>query len=172
MASIDYAQIPEFYHKYIKLVNEDALESALQKHQQMLVNTLQNIEPAKWDFRYAPGKWSVKEVVQHIIDAERIFCYRALTFARGDQNELPGFDENLYAENSNAEKRSNLDLIEELKVVQRSSLLLFSSFSESQLKAKGIANGKPIYVEGIGYIIIGHALHHRKILIEKYGAGQ
>ena len=133
-----------------------------------MISVLENIDVEKWDDRYEEGKWSIKEVVQHVIDAERIFCYRALCFARKETRELPGFDENLYANASKAEKRNKEDLIDELAIVQKSSVALFESFDEEQLSFSGIANGKSVYVEGIGYIIIGHTLHHKKILLERY----
>ena len=91
----------------------------------MLAGVLQNLPKEKWDYKYAEGKWSVKELVQHIIDAERIFCYRALTFARKDSTALPGFDEDNYALASKAAQRTAIDLIEELKTVQKSSALLY-----------------------------------------------
>ena len=168
MPQVELSRVPVFYHKYINLVNETDLSSAMQNHQQNLVSVLKNIPDEKWDYRYAEGKWSIKELVQHIIDSERIFCYRALNFARKDTNELPGFDENEFASVSKADKRSKQDLIDELITVQRSSLQLFASFDEEQLDQSGKANGNSIYVNGIGFIIVGHALHHLKVLKERY----
>lgn len=168
MANVDLSRVPEYYHKYINLVNENDLGQAFQKYQTDLIAALSQIPAGKWDYRYAEGKWTVKEVVQHIIDAERIFCYRALCFARKDKTSLPGFDENTYAAASKADKRTKEDLIDELQSVQRSSAQLFRSFDEEQLNETGIANGKSIYVKAIGYIIVGHALHHKNILLERY----
>ncbi|HWJ89800.1 MAG TPA: DinB family protein [Flavisolibacter sp.] len=165
---VDLSRVPSFYHGYINRVAERSLTAAFEVHPPQLVAFLKNIPEAKWDHRYAKGKWSIKEMVQHIIDAERIFCYRALCFAREDSTALPGFDENLYAETSKADRRQKNDLIEELESVQRSSKQLFNSFDEEQLGATGVANGKEIYDEGIGYIVIGHALHHQSILAERY----
>src|SRR5205807_1491219 len=113
-------------------------------------------------------KWSIKEVVQHIIDAERIFSYRALTFARKDEGPLPGFDEEQFARESKASGRSKRDLLDELADVQKASRSLFRSFDEEQLINTGIANGKPIQVKAIGFIIIGHSLHHKNIISERY----
>ncbi|HEX6334275.1 MAG TPA: DinB family protein, partial [Flavisolibacter sp.] len=129
---------------------------------------LEELPPGKWDHRYAAGKWSVKELVQHLIDAERIFSYRALTFARMDMNELPGFDENAYAAIAPAQSRTAADLLLEYGVVQKSSALLFRSFGEQELQASGIANNNRISVLALGFVIIGHALHHQKILRERY----
>ena len=168
MPQVDLSRVPVFYHNYILQVMEEDLSDAMQKHQLNLVSVLKNIPDEKWDYRYAEGKWSIKELVQHIIDSERIFCYRALNFARKDSNELPGFDENEFAAVSKADKRSKQDLLEELITVQRSSLQLFASFDEEQLDQSGKANGNSIYVKGIGFIIVGHAIHHSNVLMERY----
>ena len=168
MANVDLSRVPEYYYKYINLVNENDLDQAFQKHQTDLIATLSEVPADKWDYSYAEGKWTIKEVVQHIIDGERIFCYRALCFARKDKTALPGFDENTYAAASKADKRSKDDLIEELQATQTSSAQLFRSFDEEQLNESGVANGKSVYVKAIGYIIVGHALHHKNILLERY----
>lgn len=168
MANVDLSRVPEYYHKYINLVSDEDLSTAFEKHQKDLVSFLKDIPKKKWDYRYAEGKWSIKEVVQHITDTERVFAYRALCFARKDQTPLPSFDENVFAANSKASQRSKKDLIKELKAVQESSAQLFDSFDEEQLDQSGIASGKSTYVKGIGYILLGHAVHHKKILEEKY----
>jgi uncharacterized damage-inducible protein DinB len=168
MANVDLSRVPEFYHTYINLAIKDDLKTAFEKHQVDLVAFLKEIPKKKWDYRYAEGKWSIKEVVQHIIDAERVFAYRALCFARKDQTHLPAFDENIFAANSKADERKKKELTEELKTVQRSSAQLFTSFDEEQLEQAGVASGKSTYVKGIGYILVGHALHHKKILKERY----
>jgi hypothetical protein len=168
MPNLDLSRVPVFYHKYIANVKEDELGAALRNHQSELLSELEKIPAEKWDYRYAEGKWSIKEMVQHLIDAERIFCYRALNFARKDSNELPGFDENMFAETSKADKRTKNDLLEELTNIQKGSALLFGSFDEEQLNQSGIANGWSIYVKAIGFIIAGHTLHHRNILLERY----
>jgi uncharacterized damage-inducible protein DinB len=127
-----------------------------------------NIPEEKAPYRYAEGKWSVKEMLQHIIDTERIFGYRALSIARKDTTPLPGFDENTYANASKAGERSLAGLIEELKAVRTSTDLLLKSFTEDDLQQTGITNGHPNTVNAIGYIIFGHILHHKKILEERY----
>lgn len=168
MSNVDLSKVPEFYHKYINLAIHDDLKTGFEKHQIDLVSFLKDIPKKKWSYRYAEGKWSIKEVVQHIIDAERVFVYRALCFARKDQTPLPAFDENIFAANSKADERSKKELIKELKTVQESSAQLFNSLDEEQLQQPGTASGKPTYVKGIAYIVLGHALHHKKILEEKY----
>lgn len=168
MSQVDLSRVPAFYHNYINNVREPNLVKAFQEHQADLISFLKSIPEEKWDYRYAEGKWTVKEMVQHIIDGERIFAYRALRFARKDKTELPGFEENDYAAASRADKRAVRDLLEELEAVQKTSLLLFRSFDEEQLEESGIANGSEVYVKAIGFIIIGHALHHKRILTERY----
>ncbi|MGZ3845696.1 MAG: DinB family protein [Flavisolibacter sp.] len=168
MTNVDLSRIPEYYHKYVSLAIHDDIDTAFDKHQEELVSFLKGVPKKKWNYRYAEGKWSIKEVVQHIIDAERVFAYRALCFARKDQTPLPSFDENLFATNSKAEERTKKDLLKELETVQRSSAQLFKSFDEEQLEQPGVASGKSVYVRGVGYILLGHAIHHRNILQERY----
>jgi uncharacterized damage-inducible protein DinB len=168
MANVDLKRVPKFYHNYISQVKEADLARAFQNHQTDFVSFLTNIPEDKWNYRYTEGKWSIKELVQHVIDAERIFCYRALRFSRKDKTELPGFEENDYAPASRADRRTKADLLEELKTVQKSSAQLFASFDEEQLNESGSANGSSVYVKAIGFIIVGHALHHKNVLSEKY----
>ncbi len=164
----DLSRVGTFYHNYINLVTEDELPDAFDTQSASFIRFLETIPPDKYDYRYAEDKWTIKEVLQHIIDAERIFSYRALRFARKDSTPLPGFDENLFAANSKADTRSWDKLTEEFKVVRRSSQLLFNSFDEEQLQSDGISSGSPNYVLAIGFIIIGHAMHHKKIIKERY----
>lgn len=160
--------VPAFYHNYIKKVSAENVKDAFAQHPSALHAFLQNIPEQKWQYRYAEGKWSIKEVVQHLIDSERIFAYRALCIARGEKASLPGFDENEYAAASNADSRTPQSLLAELQVVQQASALLFDSFNETQLQATGTANGKSIDVNSIGFITVGHVLHHKQILEERY----
>lgn len=160
--------VPEFYHGYISRVSEDDVVDALQNSQAEASTVLQAIPDEKWDFRYAEGKWSIKEMVQHIIDAERVFTYRALCIARGEQTPLPGFDENSYATNSNAGVRGKGDLLAEWEAVRKATILLFTSFSSDQLGRTGVANNKPIDVNAIGFVAAGHVRHHLQILQERY----
>ena len=168
MPKPDLQTVPQWYHRYIFSVQEEELITAFQSHTQSLLETLEGLSEEQWAYRYAPEKWTVKEVVQHIIDAERIFCYRALCFARKESTSLPGFDEVDYAAHSKANLRSSASLLEELRVVQQSSVYLFSSLDEDQLATFGIANGSPVSVNAIGFVLIGHTLHHLAILKERY----
>ena len=157
MARPDLSSAPEWYHGYINAVNENNLTDAI-KNQTALFNTFfESITDEKKEFRYAEGKWSVKEVIQHIIDAERVFTYRALRF-----------DENTYADNAKTGNRKWDDLIEEFNALRRSSEILFSAFDEDQLNATGIASGNPVSVLAIGFIVAGHANHHISVIKERY----
>jgi len=135
---------------------------------QVFLDFLNKIPATKIDYAYAPGKWTVKEVLQHIIDAERVFSYRALRFARKDPTPLPGFDENLFAKNAKADKRSWIDLVEEFRSVRNATQRLFNSFDEEQLDSSGTASNGSNYVLGFGYISIGHSLHHKKVIEDRY----
>ncbi len=167
MAKPDLALVPPYYHNYINLVAEDDLPTAFEQHLADL-SLLQAIPEEKWDYRYAEGKWTIRELVQHIIDTERIFSYRALCIARKDKTPLPSFDENQYAAASKANNRSTSSLLGEWEAVQKATQQLFASFNKEQLEAEGIANQKSISVRAIGFILIGHAKHHNKIVKERY----
>src|SRR5215204_3545829 len=120
MPKPDLSTVPEFYHKYVNQIREENVNVAIEVNSKAALSFLQNIPDEKWDYRYAEGKWSIKEMVQHIIDGERIFSYRALCFARGEKISLPGFDENTYAAASKADKRNIKDLLEEFASIRKS----------------------------------------------------
>ena len=168
MARPDLSHVPGYYHKYIAQVNAEDVTEALEQHVNYFERYLKTIPPIKWEYAYSPGKWTIKEVIQHIIDSERVFAYRALRIARMDPTPLPGFNENLFALNANANKRKISDLVDEFSLVRSSSLALFRSFEDEQLNKIGVANDQPISVEGIGFIIAGHALHHVNVINERY----
>ena len=168
MPQPDLEQVPSFYHNYIKLVPHQNLTEAFENYTSSMIPLLKNLTPDKWNYRYAEGKWTIKEMVQHMIDTDRIFGYRALAIARGEKASLPGFDENAYAALSAANDREPQNLIREMQTIQTATALLFDSFTETQLAAIGTANGKQISVNAIGYITVGHTLHHKKILTERY----
>ena len=168
MARPDLSTVPEFYHKYIGQVPENDLSEAFDRRTPLFINFLENIPGDKIDFAYAEGKWTVREVLQHIIDAERVFTYRALRFARKDATPLPSFDENLFAANARANKRIWEDLIQEFKTVRSATEWLFRSFDPEQLNATGIAGSRTISVLAIGYITAGHPLHHLQVIQQRY----
>ena len=127
-----------------------------------------HLPEAKADYAYAENKWIVKDVIQHLIDAERVFAYRAMRFARKDQTNLSGFDENSYAVNANANARTLASLKEEFIAVRTSTDALIASFTEDQLQQKGMGNNNSITVNAVCFIIFGHIIHHQQILEERY----
>lgn len=162
-------EIGEFYRGYIHLIDEETeLVPGLERNSKEFIEFLKSIPSSRWIYRYKPEKWSVFEMIQHIIDTERIFQYRALCFARNEHNPLPGFDQDLYVLNSHPEKRKPSDLIEEFKSVRESGIYLYKSFSETMLKIIGNMNDVNASPRGIGFIMIGHALHHKDILKNRY----
>jgi uncharacterized damage-inducible protein DinB len=164
----DLSRVPVFFHNYINQVPEDDLHESFRIQTPALFEFLETIPADKHNYRYAEEKWTIKEVIQHMIDAERIFAYRALRFARKDNTPLPGFDENEYTRHSKAGDRKWSDLIEEFKIVRKSSEYLYSSFDKEQLESEGVSNNNPNYVLGMAFITIGHTLHHKNILQERY----
>jgi len=133
------------------------------------VRLLRGIGDEKARFAYAPGKWTVKEVVGHINDAERIFAYRALRFARGDEQPLTGFDENVYAPAGRFNDRSIGDLLDEFEAIRAATIHLFRNLNDDELARRGTANNNPITVRAIAYVVAGHERHHVKLLHERYG---
>lgn len=160
--------VPQFYKNYVKQIDETDVIQALRLsgfRTQMLIHTI----PAEMaDFRYADGKWSVRELLCHVVDAERIFAYRALRFARNDRTNLHGFDENAYAPEANAAGRSLKKISDELAHLRASTVDLFEGFTEEMLQRRGLANNNEMSVLALGFIIAGHEAHHRKILTERY----
>ncbi len=159
---------PPYFETYIKLVGEEELILAFREQHTLIDDFFSAIPPEKADHAYAPGKWTLKELLQHIIDTERIFNYRALAFARHEKTSLPGFDENEYAAHSKAVVRQWQTLCEELKAVRKSTLFLFESFDEETLLISGTANENLITVKALGYAIVGHIYHHKRIIEERY----
>ena len=157
-----------FYANYVGLVEEDNVLAALKNDFENQVDFFKNISVEKQTYKYAADKWTMKEMLQHIIDTERIFAYRALAFARQDQTPLPGFDENSYAANSNANGRNWESLCQELVSVRATSVQLFESFESAVLMQIGNASNNNITVNAIGFIIAGHLLHHKNIATERY----
>ncbi len=161
-------QYAPYYETYIKLVNEDDLIPALKRVAKIWNDLLAGLSEEQLNYRYAEGKWSVKEVLIHMTDAERVFAYRALRFARNDKTALSGFDENTWVPESNATDRSLDSLIKEHNNVRGASISLFESFSDEVSMRTGSANGKEISVRALGYITVGHELHHLKVIQERY----
>jgi hypothetical protein len=159
---------PGYFHNYIELVPEEDLADAFNKQTPIMRSFFSSISEEKSHFSYAPGKWTIKEILQHLIDAERIFSYRALSFARNEPQGLPGFEEKDYANNSNANSRSWQSLANEFLIVRQSTHSLFNSFTSEMLASEGTANNNLLNVSGIGFLTLGHFYHHKKIVEEKY----
>jgi len=164
----DLSNVPAYYHRYIKEAEGNDVIVVMKKQTPALLRFLRSIPPAKRNYRYAKGKWTIKELLQHMIDSERVFAYRALCFARKDKTPLPSFDENLYGDTAKAAKRDWKDMIEELKAVRRSTELLFGSFDKIQMNESGTANSNSFSVLAIGYILAGHMNHHVRVIKERY----
>jgi uncharacterized damage-inducible protein DinB len=157
-----------YFQKYIDQVAEEDLSVGFKNQLPVLSTFLQGISEEKSKYAYAEGKGTIKEVLQHITDTERIFCYRALAIARGEKANLPGFEEDDYAKNSNANSQSWQYLIDELLAVRKSTELLFNSFSEKALLSEGKASNNKLTVASIGFILLGHFYHHKTVIEERY----
>lgn len=157
-----------FYETYISLANEADLVEELEISVHEFIKFVQNIPMDKFDYRYAEGKWTIKDIIQHLIDAERVFAYRALRIARNDKTPLTGFEENNYANEANGNDRKLQEMLTELALVRQSTIMLFKNFSEEVLLRLGTASEKVVSVRALGFIIIGHQKHHQKIFQERY----
>jgi hypothetical protein len=153
---------------YVAAVPDGDVLAMLKKQNGETTRLLSRIGEKRSRHRYAPGKWSIREVIGHLIDAERVFTYRALTFARADRTPLPGFDENMWASASNADSRTLKSLLDELKSVRSATIALFKGFTGEELARTGIASGNPVSVRGLLYVTTGHERHHVRILRERY----
>jgi uncharacterized damage-inducible protein DinB len=157
-----------FFATYIKPVENVNLIEELEICLHDFIKFVQSIPMDKFDYRYAEGKWTIKDIIQHLIDCERIFSYRTLRISRNDQTPLPGFEENHYVENTKANARNIQDLLSELAAVRQSTIMLFKSLSEEQLTRMGVASNNSISARAFGYIIVGHQKHHQKVFQERY----
>ncbi|MFT3796673.1 DinB family protein [Flavobacterium sp.] len=157
-----------YYQNYITKAGEVDLIEELEISVHRLIHFVREIPMDKFDYRYAEGKWTIKDILQHLIDAERIFSYRALRFARKDQTPLASFEEDDYAREANGGRRSIQDLLTEVAVVRQSTLSLFKSFDAETLQRIGTASNNPMSVRALGFVIIGHQNHHQQVFEERY----
>ena len=164
----DIKRLPEYFDRYINLVDDIPLLKALNDYGWPLLSSEMENLVALGDKVYAENKWTIKDILQHIIDGERIFSYRALSFARNDRTHLPGFDENAYADETNTDDRSLTELTNEFINVRKSTIDLFNSFSDDQLQRTGISNNREISVLALGFTITGHLIHHMNVIKVKY----
>jgi uncharacterized damage-inducible protein DinB len=160
--------VPHFYKNYVKQVEESDLLQALRISGHRALELVHSIPKDKIDFRYAPVKWTIRELLCHMIDAERIFAYRALRFARNDKTPLAGFEENDYAPQANASGRSLERITAEMAHLRSSTIDLFEGFTPEMLTRKGTSNNNELSVVALGFIIAGHETHHCHILKERY----
>lgn len=158
----------DFYSKYVACVPEGDVLERLNEQAHAMQVLMRGIGEDGAGLRYADGKWSIKDVLGHLIDAERIFCTRALRFARGDETELPGFDQDDFVANANFDGRKLSSLMAEYAAVRQGTLLMFQSFKPQELERSGIANGKRVSVRALAWIITGHERHHQRLLRERY----
>jgi hypothetical protein len=153
---------------YIKLVSEQNIVKGLKDQKEEMIHFFSSIPVFKQEFRYDEGKWTIKDLLLHLIDAERVFAYRALRIGRNDATALPGFDENEFVLAAQANEREFESMLDEYAIVRDATISLFSSFSESDVLKLGTASNASVSVRGIGYCILGHELHHKQIIIERY----
>ena len=159
---------PEFYGVYISKVEADSISKAATLYSDLLREFYTELPEEKAGYRYAEDKWTLKELLQHAVDTERIMSYRLLRISRKDKTPLASFDENEFAANSHANERSFASIKEEFVAVRKATDLLIQSLNEEQLAQQGIASNKPVTANAVGYIIFGHLLHHKKVIEERY----
>ncbi len=158
----------DYYKTYINQVDGDNFLNVLEESLPQTIAFLNSLDAEKWNYRYADGKWSIKEVMLHVIDTERIMAYRALRFARNDKTPLAGFDQDEYIPYVDAENRSAASIIEEYEAVRKASIQMFSYFNDEMLSSVGTASGNPFTTRALGFVIAGHEAHHLRIVRERY----
>lgn len=168
MTRPDLNTVPDFHKRYVEHVKEYDLLDALTISSKETLTLVRNIPEVKGDFRYAPEKWSIKELLCHMMDTERILAYRALRFARNDKTPLHGFEENDYATETNAGNRTIKNIADEMERLRQTTYDLFVNLTPEMLQRSGKANNLELSVINLGYIISGHESHHRRILKERY----
>jgi uncharacterized damage-inducible protein DinB len=164
----DATEHAPFYGGYVAAVPESDVVSVLRDSGRDIVAALSAIPESHGGHRYAAGKWSIREVVGHLIDAERIFAYRALRLARADATPLPGFEENDYVRAAGSDARTLSDLVDELRAVREATVRLFASLPDEAWSRRGVVNGREISVRALAFITAGHARHHLGVLRERY----
>ncbi|MFY7730430.1 MAG: DinB family protein [Flavobacterium sp.] len=169
ITDIQPSEYAPYQEAYIKLVSDEwSLTEEMEVSLHNFIHFVREIPMDKYDYRYAEGKWTIKDIIQHLIDCERIFAYRALRIGRGDSTPLPGFEENDYALSAQADRRSLQDLLNEFSMVRHANILMFKSFTKDDLMRTGSASGYTISVRAFGFLIIGHQLHHINVFKERY----
>ena len=167
-SSIQATEYHPDFKGYLDQLEERPLLEALTEGAIEINQFFRDLPDSKHEYQYAEGKWTPKEILLHIIDAERAFSYRALYIARADNANLEGFDENTFAKNSNANERSMADILKEYNSVRAATISLFESFSDETLARTGKASGNTFSVRVAGFLACGHEIHHRKVIRERY----
>lgn len=157
-----------FYQGYIDAAKGNSLNDLIAGYPKQIQQFITNLPEEKADFCYAPGKWTIKQMLQHLIDTERVFSYRALRISRNDQTAMAGFDENAFAQHAPVDHRTLTELKQEFLLIREATDLQLKAFTEAQLKLSGIASNHHITLNAICFIIYGHNLHHLRILKERY----
>lgn len=160
-----------YFQPYVDQAMNAEGESLLEKlaiEHRRTQELLNGLTEEQGDYRYAEGKWSIKELIQHLIDSERVFAYRAMRFARNDKTDLPGFDHDNYVPESQCDRLTLTGVLQEFQVVRAGSIALFASFSDEIMARTGTANGNPMSVNAAAFLILGHEMHHRMIIQERY----
>jgi len=164
------SEYSDYARRYVDRVPGSDVEGTLARQLAATVAMLRPVDDARArTYSYAPGKWTINDIIAHVVDSERVFAYRALCIARGEQKSLPGFEQDEYAKLANATDRSLTSLIDEFQIVRKSTLALFASFSDDVWQRRGTANERPVSVRGVAFVLTGHELHHVAVLQERYG---
>ena len=168
MRKPEKSEYDPYYEKYISLVDESELMATLENQSDEIRTLTSKLGEHRGTFAYAEGKWTVKEVLSHLIDSERMFAYRIFRIARGDRTPIEGFEQEGYIENSHANERSFADLQEEFELLRRANMLFLRNLGEQDWTRVGVANNVEISVRALAYIMAGHIRHHAAILRERY----
>lgn len=168
MSRPDPSEYGAYYGRYISLVPDGPIVDLLRDQIVETLDLLRALPESRGEHRYAPGKWSIKEMIGHVADSERVFGYRALRIGRGDQTPLPGFEQDDYVQNGGFGARTLRHVVDDLEAVRRSTVLLFEGLDEAAMTRRGTASGFPVSVRALAYILAGHERHHLGVLRERY----
>ncbi len=168
MARPQAGEYAPFHEAYISLTLGDSIPALMTNHSEDIARFIQSLPDDKGDYAYEPGKWTIKQVIQHLIDTERIMTYRAVRFARKDQTQLEGFDQDQYAANAATASRTMQSLKDEFAAVRKAGDIFFTSLQQDELNQSGVANKNAVTVNAFAFIIFGHTLHHIAVIKARY----
>ncbi|AXG71197.1 DinB superfamily protein [Kordia sp. SMS9] len=157
-----------YFESFVQQYKGEDIVAALSKGAEEVTELMASLKEEQLQSAYAEGKWTIKEVLQHIMDTERIFCNRALRFARNDKTDLPGFDQDEYVPYSGANERNSMEMLREYNAIRQATITLFKSFTDEMLARVGVASGNEITVRALAYITAGHEKHHINVINERY----